>query len=200
MSAVEYLDVLDDSFRVVGKAPRDEAHSKGLLHRVAHVWVVSVIDGAVWVWFQQRAHDKKDFPLLYDIAVGGHIDAGEPFLKAAVREMWEELGLSVPEQALDYVGACREDILLPGFTDRELCETWFYCNPNPPFAPGEEVERVVRLSLEELIRTECGTACTATAYTQAGDIVQTAPGDWCNHAEEFRKLALPALQKLKTQG
>ena len=32
MSAVEYLDVLDDSFQIVGKVPRDEAHDKGLLH------------------------------------------------------------------------------------------------------------------------------------------------------------------------
>lgn len=197
MSAVEYLDVLDDSFQIVGKVPRDEAHDKGLLHRVAHIWVISVVDGSVWVWFQQRAHNKKDFPLLYDVAVGGHIDAGEPFQKAAVREMWEELGLVVQEEDLEYIGAFREDILLPGFTDRELCETWFYCNPNPPFVPGEEVERVVRISLEELVRTECGTACTAAAYTQHGEAVSIAPKEWCSHARVFRELILPALQKRK---
>lgn len=193
MSAVEYLDILDASFRYTGTAPRDEAHDKGLIHRVAHIWVVSVLEGVVWVWFQQRAHDKKDFPSLYDIAVGGHVDAGEPVPDAAVREMREEIGLHVQPEELGYLGAYFEESLFPGFTDRELCETYVYQHPSPPFAPGEEVVQLARVPLSELVRTACGTSGELTLTAASGEQIATTPDNWCKHAGEFQELFLPWL-------
>ena len=37
----EYFDVIDKSNKVIGKAPRDECHRKGLLHRSVHIMILN---------------------------------------------------------------------------------------------------------------------------------------------------------------
>ncbi|MCI8501578.1 MAG: NUDIX domain-containing protein [Oscillospiraceae bacterium] len=187
----EYLDILNEQGEKVGTAPRSEAHAKGLLHRVAHCWVVSRRGDGVWVWFQQRARDKADFPCYYDIAVGGHVGAGEKPLEAMVREIREEIGLTVPPKDLLYLGAFRDDILLPGFDDRELAEVFLYLHPAPDFRIGEEVERMIRLPQESLLRKS---EEPVTAYTVSGEPVVIRPEEWCRHDGEIERFLLPAFQ------
>lgn len=69
-------------------------HKNGLWHRDVHVWVT---DGQN-VLQQQRAWDKKIMPGAWDIAVGGHVAAGESYLDAAMRETEEELGLRLTRE------------------------------------------------------------------------------------------------------
>ena len=83
---MEMLDIYDDAMRPIGKASRAEAHARGLVHQVVHLWVAVRFRGEAALIFQQRAADKQDVPGYYDIAVGGHMDAGET-PEAAVRMM-----------------------------------------------------------------------------------------------------------------
>ena len=83
---MEWLTELDEELRPLGPVPREVAHREGRLHGVVHCWVVSRRAEETRVWFQQRAHEKRDFPDYFDIAVGGHIDAGESRDAAALRE------------------------------------------------------------------------------------------------------------------
>lgn len=195
---MEYLDVLNDAFEPVGVIPREQAHATGALHRVVHVWFVSRRDGKLWVWFQQRAKDKADFPLFYDIATGGHVSAGENYRESVLREIWEEVGLSLKADDLCYLGHFREDIRFGGFDDRELCEVFLCLIDHPAFHPGEEVERMVCVPLERLRASHCGLEGKTPVYASLEDetpVEQTAPHQWCRHAEEFETLFLPELLK-----
>ena len=80
----EVLDIYDEDWNHIGTAPRSEVHEKGLFHQVVHCWVIAQTEPVLY--FQQRAHTKKDFPDCYDLACGGHMDAGEPADAAALRE------------------------------------------------------------------------------------------------------------------
>jgi len=86
----DVLDIIDANDVVIGRASSEEVHAKGLLHRFVHVFVVGS-DGRILV--QQRHHTKKRGALLFDAAVGGHVDSGETYFDAAVREGREEIGL-----------------------------------------------------------------------------------------------------------
>ncbi len=187
----EYLDILNEQGEKAGIASRAEAHAEGLLHRVAHCWIVSRREDGVWVWFQQRSYDKADFPGYYDIAVGGHVGAGEEPLEAMVREIREEVGLVVSPERLRYLGAFRDDILIPGFDDRELAEVFLYIHPAPDFRTGEEVERMIRLPQEALLRKA---EEPVTAYTVSGEPVVIRPEEWCRHDGEIERFLLPALK------
>ena len=91
--AEEMLTVYNDQMEPVGAVSRSQAHAQGLLHLVAHCWVISPREDGVWIWFQKRAKDKADFPGYYDVAVGGHIAHGEAPEEAILREIGEEIGL-----------------------------------------------------------------------------------------------------------
>lgn len=187
----ELLTVIDENLSPLYPVSREKAHREGLLHQVVHCWVVSCNEGGIRLWFQQRAHSKKDFPDYYDIAVGGHIDAGESREEAVLREMREEIGIQAEKSRLRYLGYVREELKIGDFFDREVGHVYLYKDPAPQFALGGEVDRMVWLSLPEMLRKEEG--CPVTAYGQDGQAVQILPREWCVHPGEFEQVVLPAL-------
>lgn len=76
---------VDESDREIGEVTRKKAHEEGLLHRVA---VVYVFDDKGSILVQERADNG-----LFDHSSAGHVDPGESFPEAAVRELGEELGI-----------------------------------------------------------------------------------------------------------
>mgnify|MGYP001623486542 CR=1 FL=1 len=96
----EYLTIYNAAGQPVGQAERADVHARGLWHAVVHCWGVSQQPDDLWVWFQKRAPFKKAYPGYYDIAVGGHISAGEKPMEALLRETSEEIGLRLAERDL----------------------------------------------------------------------------------------------------
>lgn len=91
MKGYEEFEIVDAQDRVIGRAPRSECHGDPrLVHRVAHVLVFNRFDELL---LQKRAMSKDVQPGKWDTSVGGHLDPGESYLQAAMREMLEELGV-----------------------------------------------------------------------------------------------------------
>jgi len=86
----EMFDVVDEEDRVTGRAERKEVHARGLLHRAVHVFVVNRRGE---VLLQKRSRFKDMHPGVWDSSAAGHLDAGENYAAAAVRELEEELGI-----------------------------------------------------------------------------------------------------------
>ena len=87
----ELFDVVDEHDRVIGQATRGEVHARGLLHRAVHVFV---FDSTGRLLLQKRAATKDEFPLTWTSSASGHVDSGEDYDTAVVRELEEELGLT----------------------------------------------------------------------------------------------------------
>jgi isopentenyl-diphosphate delta-isomerase len=102
----EYLDILDEQGNKTGKSrPYLEAHEKGLIHAVVHVWIVNFKNE---ILVQKRADNKRFDPGLWDISAAGHVSAGETSLQAGIRETKEELGLDIPESNLVFLCTVEE--------------------------------------------------------------------------------------------
>lgn len=86
----ELFDVVDEQDQVTGRATRAEVHRLGWLHRAVHVMVFNKRGE---VLLQQRSALKDVHPGLWDSSVSGHLDAGEDYAAAAVRELDEEMGI-----------------------------------------------------------------------------------------------------------
>lgn len=87
---LELLDVVDEQDRVIGKATRDQVHKEGLLHREIHLWLYDK-NGKVAL---ERRSPKADMGAnLLNASVGGHLDLGEAYEAAAIRELQEEIGI-----------------------------------------------------------------------------------------------------------
>ncbi len=83
------LDVIDDNDEIVDSKSRIEIHELGLLHREIHVWM---FDKDRNIFFQKRGLHATSAGLL-DATVGGHVNQGEKYIDAAMREIEEESGI-----------------------------------------------------------------------------------------------------------
>ncbi len=86
----EIFDVVDEHDAVVGQATRGEVHAGRLRHRAVHIFVFNT-HGELWL--QRRSHLKDKCPGLWDSSAAGHLDAGESYEAAALREVQEEMGV-----------------------------------------------------------------------------------------------------------
>ena len=81
-------------------ATREECHKEGLWHRAVYAFI---IDTRGNVLLQKRSANKKLWPNLWDITVGGHVDSGEFGRQALIREAKEELGLEISDDDIKYL-------------------------------------------------------------------------------------------------
>lgn len=89
----ELFDVCDENDRVIGQAPRGEVHARGLLHRAVHIFV---FNSRGELLLHRRSSQKDEYPLRITSSASGHLEVGEDYATAAVRELEEELGLVAP--------------------------------------------------------------------------------------------------------
>ncbi|WP_288404605.1 NUDIX domain-containing protein [uncultured Deinococcus sp.] len=88
----EWLDLVDEHDRVIGRVERDRAWRERLPVRVVNAFLVNS-RGELWI--PRRTRTKKTFPDSLDLSVGGHVGAGETYEAAFRRETREELNLDV---------------------------------------------------------------------------------------------------------
>ena len=129
---MELLDILDENGNRTGQArERNLVHTYGTWHATSHVWIVRKReDGGMDVLLQKRSRDKDSFPGCWDISSAGHIPAGSDFIQSAVRELEEELGLTVQPEELCFVDYIRlkKDMEFYGkpFIDRQISAVYLY--------------------------------------------------------------------------
>lgn len=88
--AEEFLDLVDENNQRIGKLPRREVRARNLLHRGVGI-ICWNSEGQIYV--HRRTAEKDLFPGMYDVMVGGAVEAGEDYFPAACREIREELGV-----------------------------------------------------------------------------------------------------------
>jgi isopentenyldiphosphate isomerase len=140
----DIFDIVNERDEVIGRAPRSEVHARGLLHRAVHVLVFNARGE---MFLQKRSKTKDREPSRWGAACSGHVDSGEDYDTAVMRELGEELGWkpSTPPERILRIEACRE-------TDQEF--VWIYrCNGEGPFTlNAEEIETGGWFSREQVER------------------------------------------------
>ena len=86
----EYFDVLNEKGEYTGRTEtREKCHKEGLWHKAV---VAFIINSKEQVLLQKRSPNKKMWPNMWDIGVGGSALEGESPQDAAHRETGEEIG------------------------------------------------------------------------------------------------------------
>lgn len=99
--------IVDERDNPVGAAEMYEAQEKGLIHRIVRIMVE---DEQGRLLLQKRSVRMKRWPNCWDNSATGHVDEGEAYDAAALRELKEEIGVERSE--LQALGTY--------FTDRRL--------------------------------------------------------------------------------
>lgn len=165
--------------------PRGQVHRDGDWHGALHIWVGGVgADGAPFVLFQRRSATKDTFANALDVAVGGHLRAGES-VEASLREAEEELGLQVTPADAVRLGRRFVSVQLPPpeVPEQELQEV-FAIRSDADLASGayrlhpEELSGLVRVcidDMEALLRRECE---------------QIPASEWCNEQAQANAMLM----------
>lgn len=144
----ELLEVVDENGKTIDIALRSVIHGNPhLLHKVVHVLVFNEKGELL---LQKRSMNKDVAPGKWDTSVGGHVPKGEDLVNAALREMEEELGISVKNLRFLY------SYIHSNSYESELVYT-HSCIHNGPFDFNkEEIEEVRFWSIKE-IKSALGT-------------------------------------------
>jgi isopentenyl-diphosphate delta-isomerase len=89
----ELLYHVNEKDEVLGKISRNEAHSKGILHRAGMVFLINSGDK---ILINKRSSKHEIHPFCYDPSVSFHVIYGETYEDSAKRETEEEIKIKAP--------------------------------------------------------------------------------------------------------
>lgn len=93
---MEIWDLYDEKRKLTGRTHiRGEELPEGCYHLVVHVWIRNSRGEYL---ISQRAADRPTYPLKWE-CVGGSVIKGEDSLHGALREVKEEVGISLPAES-----------------------------------------------------------------------------------------------------
>ncbi|MCI0542411.1 NUDIX domain-containing protein [bacterium] len=123
--------VVNENDEVVGTMPRAEAHRDGTPHRIVAVYVEN-LKGEILV--QVRMTERLDH------SSAGHVNPGETYLAAAIRELDEELGIR--NVTLTLLGNTISREVRDGGENRTHVFQIFSCIAEPTVLQEDEVKGV----------------------------------------------------------
>lgn len=180
----EPFDLYTEDGRPLGRAkPRAQVHRDGDWHRSVHIWVLVAEPSRgerPSVLFQRRSPAKDTWPGAIDVAVTGHLRAGEGVTEA-LREAREEIGIALGPGDVTRLGLRRRvDDHAPGLLDRELQDIWVTRAPIPleGLRPDPtEVSGLLALRIDEALALFRGevSAVAGLAIDAAGRVTEASP-------------------------
>jgi 8-oxo-dGTP pyrophosphatase MutT (NUDIX family) len=141
------LEVIDESGKVIGIENFSEANKKGLLHRFCRVLVINSSDMVI---LHKRSKYVSDAGRLD--SAGGHLDVGENYQIAVLRELEEEMGIKVPESETICLGHI-EDRTRPE-KENMIGEVFMVRHNGPYIAEENEVSNFIEVPLTDFVDTE----------------------------------------------
>lgn len=97
MANLELIEVVDEQGNYTGEIlPREEIHNKNLLHNEVACFI---INNNHEILLQKRSPNKRYSPNKYGLCAG-HVVAHEELTRALIREIKEEIGITVTEEQL----------------------------------------------------------------------------------------------------
>jgi len=98
----ESLIEVDSDNKVIGPIPRGIAHKSP--EKYYRTIFIIVKDEKDKVLLQKRSSSKDLYPNCWDLSVGGHVNYGETYTEAAIKELREELGIVTNVKGLRFIG------------------------------------------------------------------------------------------------
>jgi len=137
----EVYDIVDENDNVIGKATREEVHKNNkLIHRSIMFFI---FDKKGRIFVNQRTENKEFFPEYWSITFGGHVNFGESYVDAVVRECKEETGI---EGKPFFMGTI--EVRLP--QESENSKVFCFVSDKKPKLDPFEIKKGIFMTMKEL--------------------------------------------------
>jgi len=140
------IQIVDEDDNPIGHATKQEAWSQGLRHRIVRIMLEND-RGEILI--QHRSPTKDIFPDCWDNSVAGHVDSGEDYSTAALRELKEEIGIDSAH--LGQLGRYDSDETWQGHRFKRFTQVYrLHYNTTPTKLENGKVDEVRWVSVDEL--------------------------------------------------
>jgi len=119
------LNIVDENDNIIDQETRQNIHKQGLLHREIYVLIYNRKGE---ILFQERSITKDTSPGLLGASVGGHVEIGDDYKEAAIRELEEETGIKADLNKLKYLAEVKRKSYdqLTGMTNDVIRAVYVY--------------------------------------------------------------------------
>ena len=181
----DILKIYDDHFNFIGTATREEVHSKGLLHQVAHVWMLQESKDGLYILIQQRSDRRELFPGKYDLLQTTHFDPDESYEEGIVRSLDYYLGIKASTDEIVHLGSVRQRIDMDGYHDNALAQIFAITVKKAIFLMPE-TEEILKVRYRDFARFMHGKQDVIDMFSLDDVFLKhSRPEDWWLRKEEF---------------
>lgn len=151
----EVFDIVNENNITIGQKVRKQVHLDGDYHRAVNIFLVNPSRDAILI--QLRATSKRICPDMWDVSCAEHLQPGERYPQAAIRGLWEELGLVIGGEDIKEVhGDLLKKCSYPKqhYEDNEFIRLYLYqCEQDTPLVLDDtEVQEVAWVPIVDLQR------------------------------------------------
>lgn len=146
----ELIDVLDENGYKVGIVKeKSKVKKDGDYHRAISVCIINP-DGEILM--QKRSQNKRIYPGLWSMFTKGHVRSGENSRVAVIREIKEELGITVLIDDFDYLYTIYEEKNEDNYRERIFFDTFLLIKDIDisSIKMNDEVDNVMFIKLKDL--------------------------------------------------
>lgn len=152
----EILDIVNEHDEVIESKSRDEIYKRGNCF-IRGVWLF-IQNSKGQLWIPRRVKTKALCPEALDGSVVGHINAGETYEDAVIRETKEEVNLKIKKEDLKCIGSMRpEQLAVMSKNIRAFIKVYLVESDDVPDFNRDDFSEYYWLKPEELLsRIESG--------------------------------------------
>lgn len=120
----DILKTYDEDFNVTGTATREEIHTKGILHQVAHVWMFQWTDDEAYILIQKRSSKRELFPGKFDLIQTTHFDPEQSYEDGIHLSLDIYLGAKLYDEDITHLASLRQHIDQGDYHDNALVQVF----------------------------------------------------------------------------
>lgn len=190
----DILKIYDDEYNCIGTATREEVHTKGLLHQVAHVWMFQWENGDPYIMVQKRLKNRDLYPEKYDIIQTTHFEPQESYEEGIAHSLDFYLGAKLSNEDLTHLGSVRQHIDQGDYHDNALIQVFALTVKKALFIMPE-TEEILKVRFDDFAKFVHGTLAQIAMYSLDGVCVSySRPEDWWIRREEFIEAVEPYIE------
>jgi isopentenyldiphosphate isomerase len=190
----DILKIFDSELNPIGTATREEVHTKGILHQVAHVWMLQKTKDDLFIFFQKRSMSRDLFPGKYDLIQTTHFDPEESYEDGIIHSMAYYSGYHPKKEDIIHLGSCRQHIDEGDYHDNALVQV-FAIRISKALFIMPDTEDIIKTRYEDFCRFVHGDLEKITIYTlDDSPLCETSRDQWWIRGEEFTEIVEPYIE------
>lgn len=190
----DILKIYDDDYNNIGRATREQVHTEGLLHQVAHLWMFQHQSGENYILFQQRSYKRELYPGKYDLIQTTHCDPEESYEDAIVHSMDYYLGTKLYARNIIHAGSVRQHIDQGDYHDNALVQVFVTAVSKALFIMPD-TEEIIKVRYEDFRQMAHGLTDRIPIYSLDDVFLKESSRDeWWIREEEYLDVVEPYIK------